>query len=451
MRIMFIPWAQKSHYPHMVPLVWAFRAAGHEVRIATQPMIAEMVAQSGSVYSEIGAGYDFEPETARRDREVRATQWERFVRLSARLSETGAMPGPAAGTTQVASVPRTEASTHPRTEASMHPGPGGAAPDRRAKIDIDDALGPLLRAAEVMADDLVRLVRAWRPDLIIADPHVLAAPIAAETAGAPLLHQLAGPWVQRRTGIYPGIGLPVELWPRRLRELFDRFGVAPVEEATAGAIDPCPDRLQYPGIPARIPIRFVPYNGPGEVPDWLAEPPERPRVCVTWGMLSYDTLGADGFLVPQILEALGGLGVETVVTVGARERALLGDPPPHTRYVTNLPLHLLLPTCTAIVHQGGTGTLLTAASYGVPQTAVAVLPGHLIAARQFAGTGAGIMVDSAEATVDTLRDAVIRTLAEPTRDAAGRLREEMAAYPSPAEVVGTLVGLVEAHRSGVTI
>ena len=35
MKVMFIPWIQATHYYFMVPLAWAFRAAGDEVRVAS--------------------------------------------------------------------------------------------------------------------------------------------------------------------------------------------------------------------------------------------------------------------------------------------------------------------------------------------------------------------------------------------------------------------------------
>jgi len=361
MRILSIPWAQRSHYAHLVPLAWALRAAGHEVRIAAQPAIADAVARTGMVWSEIGAGYD----------------------------------------------------------------PASATPA--------EALAPLVRTAAATAGDLGRLVRSWRPDLVVCDPYVLAGPIAAGIAGVPLVHHLCGPCVQRRTGVIPGSGRPVALWPDELREVYDRAGVEPVGEPAAGAVDTCPPALQYPGLPGRIPMRHVPYDGSGEAPDWLLVPPARPRVAVTWGILSHNTLGA-----------LAGLDVEMVVTVGAAERALLGEPPAGVRVVRDLPLHLLLPTCAAIVHQGGSGTLLTAAAAGVPQAVVPVLPGHLVGAGQLDRAGAGVMLDSAEAPAEAIRAAVVRILGDDCRGAAARLRDEVAACPSPAEVVGTLVALAEA-------
>lgn len=303
---------------------------------------------------------------------------------------------------------------------------------------------PLVRAATAMADDLVGLARAWRPDLVVADPLVLAAPLAAGACGATLVHHLWGPAMTRRMSLLgSGSGMT---WPVELRELYDRYDVAPRAEPAVASVDGCPASLQYRDIPQRVPMRYVPYNGSGRLPGWLVEPVGRPRICVTWGTLSYDTLGSEGFAVPRVLEALAGIDAEVVVTVGETERAMLGDPPPGMRFVSNMPLSDLLPGCAAVVHQGGAGTMLTAAAAGVPQVAVTVLPGHVLNGRRLADTGAGVVLDMTQADRARLTGAVATALSDRTRTAAERLRAENLAQPTPAEVVGTLADLVGAHR-----
>src|SRR6202012_4075036 len=62
MKVMFIPWGQATHYFFMVPLVWAFRAAGDEVRVASQPGAAEAIKRSGMSVTVVGEAYDFRSE-----------------------------------------------------------------------------------------------------------------------------------------------------------------------------------------------------------------------------------------------------------------------------------------------------------------------------------------------------------------------------------------------------
>ncbi|CAM5717085.1 hypothetical protein SVIOM342S_07858 [Streptomyces violaceorubidus] len=69
------------------------------------------------------------------------------------------------------------------------------------------------------------------------------------------------------------------------------------------------------------------------------------------------------------LEAIDGLDIEVVATLGAEERRLLTHVPDNVRLVDHVPLHAL-PSCAAIVHHGGAGTWSTALAKGVPQIAM---------------------------------------------------------------------------------
>src|SRR5690242_10742234 len=101
MRVLFTSWAWRSHYFPSVPLGWAFAAAGHEVRMASQPSLERTIVESGLPAVVVG-----------RDPDLRAT-----VRR-----------GPSAGLEGIL-----------RNLAAM-----------------------LSNANEPMIDDLVRLARRWR-------------------------------------------------------------------------------------------------------------------------------------------------------------------------------------------------------------------------------------------------------------------------------------------------
>ena len=47
MRILFTTFAWPSHYFAQVPLAWACRAAGHEVRMTSQPELERVMLASG--------------------------------------------------------------------------------------------------------------------------------------------------------------------------------------------------------------------------------------------------------------------------------------------------------------------------------------------------------------------------------------------------------------------
>ncbi|GAA3269336.1 glycosyltransferase [Dactylosporangium vinaceum] len=392
--MLFLPWSQPTHYMPMVPLAWALRAAGHDVRVAAQEHTAEAVRRSGLTVRTIGAGYDYLEGFQRLHEEALRHQRENPGRAKT-LDQRGDMP-----------------------------------PEQRRKL-MEARSAPFVKTAEAMAPDLVALVEDWRPDLVIANPFAMAAPVAATVAKAPLITHLTGPAFERKMGLFPMSGATPDVWPGDLRRLYDEHGVEPVAELADAVVDPCPQSLQFPGIPNRRPIRFVPYNGPGPAPAWIDAPATR-RVCLTWGTTTTGLAGTDGFLVPRILSALEAVDdLEIVVAVTAADRALLPGLPQRVRVVEGLPLHLLLPSCSLVIHQGGSGTALTAAACGVPQLMVAGMPDQVVTANMVVKAGAGVSLESvdaiAEATRAVLGDAALRSGA---RD----LRAEIDRQPTPAEV-----------------
>ena len=427
MRVLFIPWGQATHYFYQVPQAWAFRADGDEVRVASQPGAADAIKRSGMSVMVVGESYDFMPELTAFSEDSRRD----MPRLQSTVSSNFRRYNPQPGNGNGALTPTSPIDEKKRKEIAA-----------KRKTLIQAKLTPFSRAAEAMADDVVQLARAWQPDLIVSDPLVMAAPLAARAAGAPLVHLLWGPAVHRMTGVFPCSGISPDLWPDDLRDLYDRHGVEPAAEPAAATVDSCPASLQYDGaIPSRIPARFVPYNGTGDAPRWLTEPPRRPRICVNWGSTTTTLVGTEGFLVPRILDALAGFDVEVVVTLRAEDRRLLGDDlPGQVRVAENLPLHLLLPSCDAIIHHGGSGTMLTAASFGLPQLLIS--PGimdNMANGERIVAIGAGVSLNWADASHETIT-AGIKTIVsdQATRQAARNLRDEIHAQPAPAAITATL-------------
>jgi UDP:flavonoid glycosyltransferase YjiC (YdhE family) len=407
-RVLFTPHIHVSHYYQMVGLAWAFRAAGHEVRIAGQPAILDIVAQSGMLAVSVGGGYDLD----------------------------GASREMIAGNTALV--------------GKVNVAAGEQLPADVLQRIIAMRIVPFVKAAQDVAGDLVGFAQWWQPDVVISDPLVYAAPLAAGVLGIPLLRHLWGLDTALKAAL-PGNGVsgeddPKARWPAELIDLYASYGVPPRSHVAMRTIDICPPSMQFPGVPDRMPTRYVPYNGPGEAPSWLLDPPRRRRVAVTWGTLATQYAGREGFLVPQVLEALAGFDTEAVVTLNSADRALL---PPGSeqdgtvRIVQNLPLHLLLPSCDAIIHQGGAGTTLTAAALGVPQVAVGGVADGKANAERLAATGAGVQVRSADATVEAIAAAIAVALSDDVRRAAHRLSEEIQAQPAPAETVQAIEALVK--------
>ena len=404
MRILFTPLAWRSHYFPMVVLAWACRAAGHEVRVAAQPGVLDAVDGSGMPAVVVGREYDFMAGIAEVERQTLAAQQGR----------------PPLGLDDLRKLP-------PEVMRMIRAG----------------RLVPHTRSAEAISTDLLAFADVWTPDVIVSDPAHLAAPLLAETRGIPLVRHLWGPDISRLAG-FPGLGLPAAEWPEPLVELYARHGVEPREDFAAITVDPVPPGLQVPGLQNRVPGRYVPYNGPGRLPDWLAVKADRPRICVAWTTTARETEG-EGLQLTDMVAGLSGLDVEIVLVIGKDPEIRLPDSAKAGLTVAcNVPLNLIMPACSAIMHHGGAGTLMTAAYYGVPQVVAGQLLDWTYNAEQLASTGAGIAPKPEEAVDATALAAHMAALLsdDSWSSAARRLADQMSSQPSPAETVSVLESLV---------
>lgn len=383
MRVLFVTFPVASHYFPMVPLGWALAAAGHDVRVASHPSFRDTVESAGLT----GVGVGREPDL----------HWV-FA-------------------------------------------PGGVSPLPDPDADEQEALRAargLTMFAEVSADmatELLPWARRWRPDVVVFEPRAFAGVIVAHALGVPAVRYLwgvdhtYGRWSFESTVVGP---------------LLDRFGALGADPHGTLTLDPCPSALQVPDGFDRVRVRFLPYNGGGAVPAWLDEQPRRPRVCVTWGTTLARQTGA---IAPAraAVHASVAAGAEVVVATTPSQLPMLGDLPDGVRVVDNRPpLHLVLPSCAAVVHPGGSGTLLTSIWAGRPQVVVPVVADQFQNARRFATTGAGrtVVEPDAEAAAKAIEIAVAAVLDDPTVvRAATDLALAAASAPPPADVVGRLTGL----------
>jgi UDP:flavonoid glycosyltransferase YjiC (YdhE family) len=411
MRVLFVTWPSRSHFFGLVPLGWAFQAMGHEVRVVSLPGLTEAVAHAG--LPPVPVGTDIEDQAG--------------------MSRRG---GLSAGDHRV----RWPADW-PRRLATLAPG----------QQDVADALcRKSLAMADHMAGGVVAFARAWQPSLIVHDSVTLSGPVAGAVLGVPAVASMWGQiGLHRHELDHAGQPRPEYL------ALFERFGAEPLA-GPARWVDPWPDSVQLPMSVPRTPVRYVPYNGPGHMPDWLLEPPGRPRVCITWGHTQATLTGPvlPG-LVHDAISAAGELGAEVVLAVTAAQHDALGALPPGVRAVQSLPLHTVLPSCHAVVHQGGAGTALTAAHYGVPQLIFSPRPvqlaiGERLAAAMAARHRFAPELSGAPDAAATVRADVAALLHDHAyRDGARRLSSQMRAGPAPAELVRELAALAAASSGNL--
>jgi len=394
MRVLFTAVAGRPHLFPLVPLAWACRAAGHEVRLASAPSAAEIIVHTGLPAVVIGSG----PRLSDSDRAdlVRAVY--------------GQPPWPR---------------DWPATVTRLDDG-------QRALLA---RLGRyLVTAADAMTDGLISFARQWKPDVIVHDAITYAGEVAAQKLDIPNIKHNFGTATQPRLHTVP-----------EYQELFHKHRTMPRTTPTA-TIDPTPPSMRFPTLAEPVlDMRYVPYNGSGIVPRWLAAPAHRPRVCVTWGHTAPDALG-ESAVDPyrMVIDALAPLDVDIVVVTTAAQLDELGPLPPRVRTAPSAPLHLVLPHCDAIVQQGGDGTTLTAAAAGIPQLAITCKPDAEIAPGRLCAAGAGIHLYYQELRPEPrcepiVRDAVSTLLTDSAiAAAAGRLRVEIGEMPAPADLVAAI-------------
>jgi UDP:flavonoid glycosyltransferase YjiC (YdhE family) len=395
MRVLFTAVAGRPHLFPLVPLAWACRAAGHEVRLASAPSATEVIVHTGLPAVVVGAG----PRLSAPDRAdlVRAVY--------------GQPPWPR---------------DWPAAVARLDDG-------QRALLA---RLGRYLAtAADGMTDGLLSFARQWKPDIIVHDAITYAGEVTAQKLDIPNIKHNFG------TATQP----PLHTTTPEYHHLFHKHHTTPRATPTA-TIDPTPPAMRFPTLtePA-LDVRYVPYNGSGTVPHWLAAPRHRPRVCVTWGHTAPDALG-ESAVDPyrMVIDALAPMDVDIVVVTTAAQLDQLGPLPPRARTAPSAPLHLVLPHCDAIVQQGGDGTTLTAAAAGIPQLAITCKPDAEIAPGRLRAVGAGIHLYHQALRTDPrcehiVRDAVSTLLTDPTITAAAeRLRAEIEQMPTPADLVAAI-------------
>jgi UDP:flavonoid glycosyltransferase YjiC (YdhE family) len=164
-------------------------------------------------------------------------------------------------------------------------------------------------------------------------------------------------------------------------------------------------------------------------------------VCVTLGTVVPAMHGVSSLAV--VLEALGGMDVEVVLAAGTADLSALGELPANVRSVGFLALSAFLPTCSLIVHHGGSGTTATPLHYGVPQLVLPSFADNPMSAARVVERGVGLSHDPTTATPAAVRELAERLLGEPSFAAAAReVSVEMAGQPNPSSIIDRVVALV---------
>ncbi|MCM6778698.1 DUF1205 domain-containing protein [Nocardia sp. CDC159] len=292
-----------------------------------------------------------------------------------------------------------------------------------------------------MVDGLVRAIREWDADAVVYTPMAVAGLVAARATGRPaILHGIGTRW--------PTFGYALA----HLRDIATELGVTDCAEADI-EIDLSPPSLEAihhasTPIPAETyadliePMRYIPYNGGAQLPDWVRAQPPRRRVLATLGSMSASY--GDGSLVRKIIAGAAELNVELVVTLD--DPARFGPLPEFVRPVAWMPLRAVLGSCAAVVHHGGAGSMYAALDAGVPQVAI---PDRNTDgdtnARIAAARGLALRFESDRIDADVIATALGTLLdSDSYRTAATEVAAEMHAMPTPSVVVDRITAAIGA-------
>ncbi len=296
--------------------------------------------------------------------------------------------------------------------------------------------------APAQLGDLEHIIAEWRPDVLVAVPMTLAAPAVAAAARLPLVTQGFG--LRPRPEMLQAVaGAVAPLWQSRGLE-------PPTARAMFGSLylDPVPPSLE-PEVAEEGLVRMrleTPVPRGAALPAWVDHLGSRPVIYVSLGTVP-------PFSQPPLFNAiLRGMelhDVEVVVTMGEHNDISSLGPQPETVHVERwLPLALVLSRCTAAICHGGSGTTLAALSAGLPLVLLPQGADQFENAAACARAGVGRVLTPDVVSPELIAAELTTLLTEARyRQAAQRVRDEIAGMLAPAEVVPLLEELIRQDSS----
>ncbi|MFI6040989.1 nucleotide disphospho-sugar-binding domain-containing protein [Nocardia sp. NPDC051321] len=299
----------------------------------------------------------------------------------------------------------------------------------------------------LMLGGLVEAIREWDADAVVYTPMAVAGLVAARATGkTAIVHGLGTRWPTYGPALAHLRSAATDLGVTEYAEADIEIDVSPPSlEAIHHRTTPAPTET-YAGLIEHM--RYLPYNGGGELPAWLRAPRTgRRRIAATLGSLTA-TYG-DGTLLRHIIKGAADLDVEVILMTG--DATLPGPLPDYVRPVPWLPLRAVLESCAAVVHHGGAGSMYAALDAGVPQL---VLPDRGTDsdtnAQLAVSRGVALRLDTAQIAATTIEQSLGALLDSPShRDACAEVAQEMHGLPAPSTVVDRISTAIAAAKVGV--
>lgn len=296
--------------------------------------------------------------------------------------------------------------------------------------------------AEDYARDMIEILREHPADLAIINDLVLGAMMGCEALGQPFAvlgcHPLTYPVVEGMVPLGPGlppaetaqdVALHGEIRAGIMATFDERLPAYNAARANIG-LPPLPhlaDQIfaarrflmatspAYDFAPADLPDFFT-YVGP-QLDDNLWSRPwtspfapvdDRPLALVSFSTTFQDQAGQ----LQQVLDGLDGLPLRAVVTLGGVIRRDEVRAPANVYVVESAPHGELLWDASLVINHGGHGTVIKAATAGLPQLVIPHGRDQNDNAMRIAHRGAGLMLPLGSDSA-AIRAAVTRLLDEP--------------------------------------
>ncbi len=292
------------------------------------------------------------------------------------------------------------------------------------------------RIARERAADILPLCQTWQPDLLVCEETDFGPMVVAEQLGLPHATVLV---------IAAGGLIRPEFVAGPLDQVRAAHGLAPDPTlATLGrgpVLSPFPPSLRDPTFlapPATHAYRVLEREpAVDEATVWPSSAGEAPLVYFTLGTVFPME---SGDLFQRVIAGLRELPIRLLVTVGRDfDPSELGPQQPNVRIERYVPQARILPHCRLVVCHGGSGSLMGALTHGLPMVLIPMGADQPLNAARCEAIGVGRMLDAVTLTPETARETVAAVLEDASyRQAAERMRDEIAVLPSPERAVEVL-------------
>jgi zeaxanthin glucosyltransferase len=281
----------------------------------------------------------------------------------------------------------------------------------------------LIEEAPGQIEGFERAIAAFQPDIVVTDPMIYAAAVAAHRAGVP--------WVAMSNSLNPVLDSNVTsdlldtvraLSPDR-QALFQPYGMAPAFSGcdlispwlTIAFTTEAFIGRAVPGVHMVGPSLPPAQRGDEATLPWELLARDRPVIYMSFGSQIYH----QPELFQRVAEATSDMGVQLVLSVSELlGSALLGGLPPHVLACHYAPQLALLPKCAAFITHGGANSIMEALHFGVPVLISPVCNDQFHQAYFVERSGTGRVLDLARATAAGIRSTLLELLNSGTIEAS---------------------------------